>query len=390
MTFYVEKRLPLGAISFGVTPNRTGAAADESGLSTGASGEFVRRHNEGYFFGGDDPFRGPALPEPPSVVSVPFWTYFKSDKPSRAYGFIALMAFGFLFMLLGFAVIGRKGSQGWFEVILGLAMIAAPIVLTARKRRKIREQEERQRAEREAIDKKNRELLASYTAVLEQARKERSQKAFARLAQKREALTVPYEIWAPVARRTVLLIGFDELARRGPIATADITRLMDRAASAAGLSAEDQNAVKRDLVRTIVWHLVADDRLGKLNGLPVNDDDARAVEQLRRLQGLNAQTLPRAKCSSRLDFHEYCIYETATDHGTLHVTNKRVIVDGKRRIEMPVAHAFDVIANADESVVVLKTADPKKPLRLRVDEPIYAAGILDVASTIDERPRGFA
>jgi hypothetical protein len=49
-----------------------------------------------------------------------------------------------------------------------------------------------------------------------------------------------------------------------------------------------------------------------------------------------------------------------------------------------------VTVNANESSITLKTDNPKKPLRLKVEEPIYAAAVLDAASQIDERPRGFA
>src|SRR5206468_11728198 len=103
------------------------------------------------------------------------------------------------------------------------------------------------------------------------------------------------------------------------------------------------------------------------------------IQQFQRVQGLSAQTPPRAKCSTKLAFQEYCIYETPTEQGTLHVTNKRVILEGKKRFEMPVTRAFDVVVNADENMVTMKTDNPKKPLRLRVKHPVYAAAMLDLA-----------
>ena len=51
MTFYVEKKLALGSISFGVTPGESEIDNDPE-LSTGATGEFVRRGSERFFFGG--------------------------------------------------------------------------------------------------------------------------------------------------------------------------------------------------------------------------------------------------------------------------------------------------------------------------------------------------
>ncbi len=400
MTFYVEKKLALGSISFGVSPSRSeGSADDNQALSTGPAGEFVRRRSEGFFFGGHDRFAAPSLPIAPSIANIPFWASLKPDGSRRKYGLLALLAFGFLFVLLGLAVVGRKGPQGWVEVLLGLVMIAVPIALTAQERKKIREQEERERAEREAREKRNREMLAAYTAALERARVERNEEAFAQLDRERETLTLPYAIWGPAARRTVLLIGFEELAKRGTAAAKEIGQIMDRVSRAAGLTPDDQIGAKLDLYRTIVWHLLADNRLDSAqreqlaairDGLSIDDDGADVIRQFQRVQGMSPQSLPRAKCTTKLGFQEHCIYETATDHGMLHVTNKRVLLEAKKRFEMPIGHGFDVVVNADDSAVMLKTDDPKKPLRLRVEQPIYTAAILDVASSIDERPRGFA
>lgn len=398
MTFYVEKRLALGSISFGVSPGRGAASPkeDEDSLSTGAEGEFIRRRTEGFFFGGHDRFNAPTLPKSKSITSLPFWLSLKPDGTPRRYGFLALLVGGVLFVLLGLAVVAKKGPQGWVEVILGAGMIGTPIVLTAQERKKIRDQEERERAEREATEKRNREMLTAYTAALERARVDRTEDAFAQLQRERENLTLPYEIWGAAARRTVLLIGFDELANRGPASSTEIAALMTRASRAAGLTGDDEAGVKRDLYSTVLWHLLADDRVASQQletlrkGFGIQDDSAPLIQQFQRIHGLSAQTPPRAKCSTTLAFQEYCIYETPTDHGTLHVTNKRVIVDGKKRFEMPASHAFDVIVQADDNTVTVKTDDPKKPLRLKVEQPVYTAAMLDLAASIDERPRGFA
>ena len=396
MTFYVEKKLALGAMSFGVSPNRdSGAPDNDASLSTGANGEFIRHRTEGFYFGGHDRFEGPSAPTLPTISSKPFWESFRSGTPQRTYGFFALLIFGALLVLLGFAVIARKGAQGWVEVILGAAMIAVPIVLTAQQRKKIRDEEERARAEREATDRRNREMLAAYTSALERARSERSNEAFAQLERERAALTLPEEIWTPVARRAILLIAFDELAK----GSKDLADIIYRAATAAGLSPEIENGVRNDLYATLLWHFLADRRLGPAQakrlatireGLGISDDDAGSVQQFQRIRGLTPQTLPRQRCTTQLGFGEYCIHETATDQGTMHVTNKRIIVDAKKRVEIPIARAFDVVANIDEKTITVKTENPKKPLRLKVEQPIYTAAMLDLAAAIDERPRGFA
>jgi heme exporter protein D len=396
MTFYVEKKLALGPISFGVTPGQT-TSDDDSALSTGATGEFIRRDTERFFFGGNDPFSGPTLPQARSITSTPFLSSLKPDGTPRSYGLLASLAFGILFVLLGIAVVGRKGPQGWVEVILGLIMVAVPIVMTAQKRKKILEQEERDRAEREAVEKRNRETLAAYTAALDRALQTRDDASLAQLRREREALTLPNTIWSGVARRTLLLIAFDELKKRGPEGSGDVAHLIDRAGQAAGLSAEDAEEIKREVYGTIVWHLLAAGRIGKSQtqqldrirmGFGIDDQEAKAIEQFQRVREVTPRTLPKIRCSTQLQFQEYCIYETATDQGTLHITNKRNLLEGKKTIEVP--RAFDVTVNANESSITLKTDNPKKPLRLKVEEPIYAAAVLDAASQIDERPRGFA
>ena len=195
--------------------------------------------------------------------------------------------------------------------------------------------------------------------------------------------------------RTVLLIAFDELAK----GTRDLSDIIYRAGNAAGLNAAQETSIRNDLYATLAWHLLADGRLGPVQarqlasireGLGITDDDAAMIQQLQRLRGLTPQTLPHQRCTTQLGFGEYCVHETASDQGTLHVTNKRVIVDAKKRIEIPIARAFDVVANVDERMITVKTENPKKPLRLKVEQPIYTAGMLDLAASIDERPRGFA
>ena len=396
MTFYVEKKLALGPISFGVTPGQKNAD-DDPALSTGGTGEFIRRGNERFFFGGHDPFKEPTLPRTKSISSTPFLSSLKPDGTPRSYGLLASMAGGILFVLLGIAVVARKGPQGWVEVILGLIMIAVPIVLTAQKRKKIREQEERERAEREALEKRNRETLAAYTAALDRVLKSRDDASLEQLKREREALTIPNTIWSGSARRTVLLIAFDELNKRGTSGAAEVAQLIDRASEAAGLTADDAKEIKREVYATIVWHLLAASRLGKVQaqqleqlgrGFGIGGEEAKAVDQFQRVREITPQTLPKIRCATQLQFQEYCIYETPTDHGTLHVTNKRNFLEGKKTIEIP--RGLDVTVNASDNVITLKTDNPKKPLRLKVDEPIYAAAVLDAASQIDERPRGFA
>ena len=398
MTFFVEKNLALGPIRFGVSPRQPPEKIDrDEALSTGASGEFIRRGGEGFFFEDRIDVDQPTLPITRSITTTPFLSSLKPDGTPRSYGLLALLGFGAFFLLLGLAVVGRKGPQGWVEVILGLAMIATPMVLTAQRRKQIREQEERDRAEREATERRNRELLAAYASALQLARQQHDESAFAQLARERQALTFPYEIWGPTARRSVLLIGFEELARRGVNGAPDLARLMDRASAAAGLTPEDAASVKRDLYETVKWHLLADDRLGEAQERQLRTlqsalggADSKAVEDFRRLRGITTANLPRQQCTMSLEYKEHCIYQTQADLGLTHVTNKRLIVQRRKRTVHALTTIDDVTVEADHGVVRIRAENPKKPLRLRVEDPIYTAGLIDLAASIDERPKGFA
>ena len=173
--------------------------------------------------------------------------------------------------------------------------------------------------------------------------------------------------------------------------------MMDRVSAAAGLTPEDAAAVKRELYETVEWHLLADDRLGapqqrQLRALQtaLGGTLAKAVDEFQRLRGITTASLPRRQCTMRLEYKEQCIHETQADIGPAHVTTRRVIIQRKKAIGHPFASIDDVTVEADDSVVRIRTDDPKKPLRLRVEDPIYTAGIIDVASSIDDRPKGFA
>jgi hypothetical protein len=388
MTFFVRKRLALGPIRFGVLPRqRVEAIDDDPALSTGAGGEFVRRGaRHGFFFGDTTRFDAPSLPVAKSISSMPFWL---SLKPHL--GFLALIAFGAILVLLGLAVVARKGPQGWFEIVLGLAMIGTPIALTAQERKVLREKEERERVEREALEKRNRELLAAYTAALDRVLRERTPESLETLAREREALTLPDEIWVPAARRTALLIGFDELAKGD---AAEAARVVDDVARAAGLTGDDDAAIKADIYRTVLWHLLADDRVGEpqearlralAEALGYGGDDG-AAEQFRRLRGITAKNLPQETPPIPLGFHERAVHH----NDALIITNRRLIVLGKKQIDVALPQLNDIDVDVDENLLTIDNATTKKPIVVSVDDPIYTAALLELAAGLDQRPKGFA
>ncbi len=384
MTFFVSKELATGPIRFGVSPRkRLEQIDDDPQFSTSPDGTFVRRRKESFFFAG--------ARRKPGEVQAP-----KPDHRNKYIalllalpkGHLATIGAGFLLVLIGFAVVINKGSQGWIEVIIGLAMIIAPAVLITRQRRIDREREERERAEREARDKRNRELLASYAAALETMQSQPGAETIAAVRRERERLDLPYELWSPLARNAVLMIALQSLQSN------DLPSLLANASEAAGLSAGDAKSVREDVVRTLLWHLLVDDRLGAQQKAALDALQQRltvglqdpAVSEFEKLRGITRETLPRIECEIRLGFHEYCIHIT----GGLILTNKRLILPSQKPPEVALPKIDDLEVDADTSMVTIRAAGLKKPLTMRLEDPIFTATLIDLALSLNERPRGFA
>jgi hypothetical protein len=98
--------------------------------------------------------------------------------------------------------------------------------------------------------------------------------------------------------------------------------------------------------------------------------------------------MPHAQSPVPLAFQEYCIHQAPLDTGMLIITNRRLIADEKKRTEVAMPKVFEVAVDADTNTIAIKS-DQKKPLRLRTSNPIFASGLIDMASALDERPRGF-
>lgn len=399
MTFFVDKKLALGRIRFGLSTRQPKEIDADPTFSTGPAGEFVRRRSEGYFFADETRFDQPSLAGGQSLASMPFWAALKPDGTPMSYATLALLPIGGLFVLLGLATMIKNGAIGVIPIILGLAILSVPIIITAQRRAKIRAVEDRERAAREAEDKRNREILGSYMTALEALRGDRSDAALAALERERGGLDLPYETWAPVARRTILQIAFDELARNATPAK-EVARLIEEASDAAGLSREDAFGIKEDVFETILWHFLADRRLGpvqeevvdklrqdfRLAELPL---DAAVIEQLRRIRGVGDHPPKLENCGAQLGFQEHCVHETTGEETNVHVTNKRLLIDGKEAADVALQKIFDVNVNVDDSSVLIKSTDLKKPIRFRVVDPLFTAALVDLVASIDHRPKSF-
>jgi hypothetical protein len=407
MSFYVQKRLGKGPFRFIVSRRRELSSIDnDTDLSTGASGEFIRHRDEVFYSADQRKVQKAELPQSRSVASTPFWSSLL-DGTSRGYAFLGMMAFGAVLILFGLVVVARKGPQGWIPFLLGAGLAIAPIVMTAQKRRQLREIEERRHRERAEREARDRELLAAYSGALDRLRENPDAEALEQVRREREKLDLSYAIWGDLACATVLQVGFSTLAKVGPDRAAEVADLMDRSSTAAGLIDADAAGVKHALYSTILWHLLADDRLGGpqteivrkvQKGFRIAPEDVpidtSSEEQFERLRGIDHRHVPRCDTALPLGLSEYCIHVAGArmpDNATcnVHVTNKRLIFDGPKRIEVALPNIDDIEVDADASSITVRAANLKHPIAFRVEQPIYVASMLSLATTLDERPKSF-
>jgi hypothetical protein len=381
-------------------------------LSTGPSGEFLRRRTRGFFYSDKPEIGAPTVRTPLTIDRTPFWDSLAGEGP-RSIVYYTLMAVGALILLLGLANLAKGQAIGWLPFLLGLVIALVPIVLTANKRRQIRTQEEKARAEREERERRERERLDSYGRALQTVRENPTDENLEAALRERQNLEVPYKFWVPLAKRTVLHIGFDALSRLGPAKAKEVSDLMSHAAEKVGLERADANDVKLDLYRVLIWHLLADDRLGETqtaqleslrSGLGVSQERApvevQAVDEFNRLRGIDRDSLPKQPCDMKLGFHEYCIHSTPgklfgdrgneIGAGQVYLTNKRLVVGTRRPVDVPLSQIDDVEVEIDGHRMTIGVARPAKPVILQVEQPIYTAALIDIATTLDERPKGFA
>jgi hypothetical protein len=425
VTFFVRKAFATGRLRFGVERRSPIDEIDnEPLLSTGPAGEFVRRRSKGFYFAAPRPLGRLDRDRESAASSNTLFDALKPDGTPRGWAFLGMMLFGVLLVLIGLAVVMTKGPVGWIEVIFGLVLIVAPIAMTARERQQIRAQEARERAEIEAEEAHRQEILASYLEALERLRRERSDEALAEVTRQRQNLDLPYEAWAPVARRAVLDLAFETLARLTPQQGDEAAASIDRTGTATGLLPGDIHAVKQELVATITWHLLADDRLGKTQlglmstlqrAMKLGEADlpqeGHASKQFDQLRGLTADQFEKQSCTIPLLFNEQCFFSTRAtsllvrkvreeggqvdtlvegESFSLYVTSRRILLDSRKRLEVPLVKIDDIDVDVDARALTLRLGKPLKPITIRVDDPILTAGIIEIALDAEPRPRSFA
>ena len=408
MSFTIQKSLGNSFFRFAVGRRRELRSIDaDPSLSTGSSGEFIRHRPEIFYSADVRTIHKPEVPQLRLMGTTPFWSMLV-DGTARGWAMLGVMIFGALFLLLGLANVANGNRAGWVLVIFGVIIAAVPLAITGQKRRSIRQLEERKRREREERDKRNAELLAVYTTALEHLRDNPTDEALANVKRENEKLDLPYAVWADAAIGTVLYVGFSTLAKVGPERAAEVAELMDRSSEAAGLIAEDAIGVKHALYSTVLWHFIADDRLGEeqlkivrsiQKGFGIDNEDVpldtAAEAQFERLRGVDHRNAPRcAETNLPLQLNEYCLYNVQVlpneTPQPFHVTSRRIIFGtDKARVELPVAKVDDILVDAERSRVTIRAAELKRPLDFHADEPIYLAAMVDLATRLDDRPKSF-
>ena len=408
MSFRVQKSLGNSFFQFAVARRREFSSIDDDReLSTGPSGEFIRHRPEIFYSADLLAIRSPEMPVHRSISSTPFWGSLIDGTP-RGWAFLAMLIVGGLFLLWGLALVPQEGRNEIVLFIIAAILIGIPFLTTGQKRRQVRLHEERIRKEREERETRDRELLGVYTSSLERLREDPSDANLMTVRRENEKLDLPYAVWADTAIATVLYVGFSTLAKVGPERAGEVKALMDRASDAAGLITEDARAVKHALYSTILWHFIADDRLGReqlqvvraiQEGFGIRDEDvpldASAEAQFERMRGIDHRNAPRCEADLALGMNEYCMLNVPIEASELgntpiYVTNRRVIVGTDKKLEIPVPQIDDITIDADANRITLHAAELNRPLDFTAAEPIYLAAIIDLATRLDDRPRSFA
>lgn len=418
MSFYIRTSFASGGIRFGVTPRAAAEQSADQGspFSTGPKGEYRRQGKSGLFFA-DEKAAGAT-----AASKSGFKGKFQLALTRSHY---VMLGFGALLLLLGAIVLLKgKTAPGMVEIIIGAGLIATPFILSAKRRRELKAQEESERAGREAEETRNREMVGAFASRLETLRERNDAAALEAIRKERMERNIPYDAVAAMARDAVSSLAFRILTRFESLGPQGLASEIDAAIAAVGLSESDSSDVKLDFYRHLVWHLLADDRLtdGRertllaiKNALGLTDAEASkelaAITEFRRLSGINRFSLPQSECSIPLKFQEACYHKTSgnavkqkmdkikgadgsvrrtlrwieKEPLALFITSKRLVLGGKRSKEVPQSKIYDLELDADTNILTIGTDERKHPIQLRVADPIYTAALLDMVAFVGRK-----
>ena len=428
VAFYVRRSLGSGPIRFAVEDRSAAGLSTGDGFSTSPSGEFRRMGSAGLYFAEERPLDplGAVSPPPIERESI-LWSLKPEGESLKTYLPILSMGIGVVLIVLGIGVlVANQDPIGWFEIILGLVLLIGPVVLAWGRIRAARARELAERKEREEIVARHRQLVGEFAKQLETLPDNHDAATLDRLRRDREGKDIPYEAVAPVARHAALRTAFRILARIRELRAEGVATEIDRVTDAVGLEETDRNEVKADVYRTVVWHLLADDRMTeeqkaraeelraalKIDGSLV-ERELVAIEEFEGLRGLSADNLPSAQSPVTLKFQEACLQSSSgtgvkrvtervsTPQGKVRrqkwaptkqthvvVTPKRLILAEKKETVIQYPEVFGIEIDADEGVLEITTRDRKQPYFLSLRDPIRTARVIDIASVLPAKPKG--
>lgn len=410
--FYVRRTLPSGPIRFGVAKRRTEPLTDGS-LSTGSRGEYVRKGSEGLYYSEVVPdelreLTGRQMRDDGGLRMKPL-------AIARILLGLTLLAFGVTIVFV------RNDAIGYVEIMIGLALLIVPPARNWKRERERRQRERQERAARAAEETRRREMVGEFAARLQSLTDHHDAAALAAVRAERKNRDIPYEAVSSLAKRAVVDNGFESLSRIDKSDASAVTSRIDEIADAVGLSDEDLLASKREIYLRLMWHLLADDRMGQEQSRILESirksfalDEAslarerRAAEELEALSSLTTASLPSQSCTEILRFQEVCHHETRgktvraasrrrrqegqweeVSDCTLHVTSKRIIISSKSSIDVSLQRVFDLEIDIDEDILMISTDRGKKHY-LRLADPIVSAGIIESAAARPRKPQGLA
>lgn len=420
MGFYIRKSIGTGAIRFNVGERLTEEAARDSGarFSTGPSGDYQGARGKGLYLHEE---RGEEGSGPNRKIS----------KPPRTVREIAewiVMGLGAILVILGSAVVVLKSAAGFVEIVLGAAMILTPPILNAKRRRERRAAEEKVRLEREEIEQRHRDLASQLASSVGRLRNAKDQALLEEIRQERGRGDLPYEAVVPIAIPSAIRTGFDAVSRYETLGARGVAGEVRQILDALALEQSDAQRVRLTLYQTLLWHLLADDRLSSEREktleelraaleLPTDDVKAEssATEVFRGLRAVSRESLPSKEVPSQLDFQEKAFHATSgtimksritrsalldgrrTEEETwiesaecqLYVTSKRVRVEGKGGADVPYADLQDVEYDGDLDLLSISWENGRSVLHVRLSDPILTGAMIGLASSSGEKRPGF-
>ncbi|MEO8217845.1 MAG: hypothetical protein ABI718_12250 [Acidobacteriota bacterium] len=422
MAFYVSRKLSRGPIRFSVDHRRpwnAGDGVDDLRLSTGTDGQFLRLGDEGLYFS-ESVERGELQLEPIEHESTSLWSWIRPERNLAGVLSATSIAIGLVLTFLGIAVLMSKGgAAAIFEIAVGLALIIAPVTITAQKNRIRRAREEKEREERRAIEERNREIAGEFAEQLKTIPEKHDPTTLNDLRAERASKEIPYDAVSLLARAAVLGAAFDSLRHYEAAGPRGIASGIDEVSNAVGLNPDDTMQTKIGFFQTLVWHLLADDRmhegqerrlteLREALGLQPADveKETRAIREFQHLRGVRADSLPVTDATVPLKFQEICFESTIgkllrnvarrrraapvwreAGDASVHVTSKRTLITTKKTIDIPRADLFELEVDYDRGILSMSTGEPKR-YDLELPEPIFTAAIADISRKLRDKPAG--